>query len=257
MDIGLARGSPSGLLAIQPASSQFVSGRFGDHGRRAGRYFGGKSERVRLQNETFVRRHHLELVARTGVGTRDEQLPHPRVTQRPHRVQTAVPEVPVPHDADRFGIGRPHGESRARYALVYARVGAEHFPQPVVAALVEQVQVKVSESRPQPVRVVEDEPRGPGRAVGRLQPVAGSRGVEVAFPQPGRMDLAHGHPLQDIAVGSGAGDQQVHLAGGRAERRDQPAVTSKQGMRVVMAALDQELDLLGVEAGLQSGFCVW
>ena len=71
----------------------------------------------------------------------------------------AVPGVEVADHAHRAGVGRPHREGdaldRAARGLVPADVRAEHLPQPLVAALADQVLVELAERGHPAVRVVD------------------------------------------------------------------------------------------------------
>ena len=226
-----------------------MSGRVGDDRSRAGRDLGRKCERVRLEHEAFVGRHHLVLVMSPRPGPGYEELPHPRIAERPHRVHTTIPRVPVPHDPDRLGVRRPNCEGGPARPLVSARVSAQHLPQAAVAALVEQVQVEVAQRRPVPVGVVEHEGRRTRSAVHRLEPVAAAPGrAAPSHSRPGGPGASG--PAPGLArSGAGAGDDHVHFACARAERPDDAAVAAEHRVRVVVAALHQQLDLLGVKTG--------
>ncbi len=119
----------------------------------AGGQLGGGGERVGLEAHRPVGPHDLVLVALPGHDAGHEQLPHPGAAQRTQGVDPAVPPVPVADDPHEAGGGRPHGERRALHALVDAVVGAQHRPQPVVAALADEVEVELAERRPQGPRL--------------------------------------------------------------------------------------------------------
>ena len=82
----------------------------------------------------------------------------PLCPRLPHRVRDAVPPVEVADDVDRLGPRRPDGERDALHLaerpFVAADVGAEDGPETLVAPLVEQVQVQLTERGGEPVRVV-------------------------------------------------------------------------------------------------------
>ena len=140
-----------------------VAGGVDDAGR-LGRVLGREGDRVGLEGEGPRRGDQLVLVPGPAGDPGHEQLPDPRGAERPHRVQPAVPGVEVADHPDRAGVGSPDGEGGPGHAVDRHLVGAELLPQPLVAALAQQVLVELADGRPEPVGVVDGEAaRGVGR----------------------------------------------------------------------------------------------
>mmetsp|Transcript_13565 Transcript_13565/g.39041 ORF Transcript_13565/g.39041 Transcript_13565/m.39041 type:complete len:893 (+) Transcript_13565:349-3027(+) len=76
-----------------------------------------EAERVRLDGRLPLLRHDVVAVLLSAEVERgDEHLPHAEAVARAHRVRPAIPEVEVPHDAHRTGVGSPDSEARAPQA---------------------------------------------------------------------------------------------------------------------------------------------
>ena len=107
-----------------------------------------EGHRVGLLPPLVVGAEDHELVVRAGADVGHEQLPDAGDAELPHRVLAAVPAVEVALDADALGVRRPHRERRAgdrrRWARRRAHVRAQHVPELLVAALVDQVQVDLA-----------------------------------------------------------------------------------------------------------------
>ncbi len=225
-----------------------VGRRLGNNRSGARWNFGREGKRVGLQRQALVGGDDLVLVAGTWLCPRDEQLPYARAAQGPHRVHPAVPKVPVPHHSHRPGVRRPDGERGPLDTLVATRVRPQHLPQAPVTALIEQVQVEVAKRRPQPVGVVEHKAGRTRRTVYDFELVARRAPGELSFPEPARVDLAHGGPLQHRPLRAGPGHQQVHLGSGRPKCPHKPAVPAEYGVGVVEAAAEQQLHLVLAQA---------
>ncbi len=103
-------------------------------------------------------------------------------------------------------LGAQTANATPAMPVVRPGVGAEHLPQPAVAALAEQVQVELAERRPRPVGIVEDE-RGArsGRdAVVGLQPVELGAGGHLGLEDAGRVDP--GISMRRVSPSSPAGN---------------------------------------------------
>ena len=122
-----------------------------------GRHLGLEGERIGLQPQPSFLRPDLELVLRSFVYARHEQLPDPRRAERAHGVQAAVPGVEVAHDGDRARVRRPDGERGADRAVELADVRAEPLVEVLVAALHDEVEVELAERRQERVRVADGE----------------------------------------------------------------------------------------------------
>ncbi len=167
--------------SIHSWSAHGVGALRADDCRRAGRNLGGEGEGIGLEDERPVGRHQLELVAVAGLGTGDEQLPHPRPAQHAHGVDPTVPAVEVAHHPQGPGRRRPHRERCSPDALVLPHVGAHDPPERLVAALAEQVEVEVAHRGPEPVGVLHHEGArvvGDGELVGARLGRAGDGGLE-------------------------------------------------------------------------------
>ena len=127
---------------------------------RAGvrRALGAPRHRVGLGAHDVVGAADLVLVDVADPDVRHEQLPDPGGADQPHRVDPAVPVVEVADDAHGLGPRRPHRERHpahvAHRAVVLVQARAEHGPQLLVTALVDQVQVDLAQGRGEPVGVV-------------------------------------------------------------------------------------------------------
>ena len=130
----------------------------GDDGRLLGRDLGHARHRVALEPDELVGPAHGELVVHPLVRARQEELPDAAVAERAHRVGAAVPVVEVADDVDGLGPRSPQREGHAPHvaerAGVVPHVGAEHGPQLLVAALVDEVPVDLAEGRGEAVGVV-------------------------------------------------------------------------------------------------------
>ena len=116
-----------------------------------------------------------ELVDLSRSDPGQEDLPHAGGAQRAHGVLVGVPPAEVADDGHTLRVGRPHGKrgaaDLAQRGLVGAHVRAEHFPQPFVAALANQVQVEGAQGGQEVVRVGDD--TGLGAGVGHAEAVVG------------------------------------------------------------------------------------
>ena len=142
--------------------------RLEDHRRRRRGSLGVEGHRVGLLAPLAVGAEDQELVLRPRADVGHEQLPDARGAELAHRVLAAVPAVEVALDPHALGRRRPHGERRAldrrgAEALVPVPVRAEHRPQQLVAALVDEVQVHLAEAGQEAVGVVDGWSR-PGRS---------------------------------------------------------------------------------------------
>ena len=127
---------------------------------RARRHLGVPRHRVGLLAPRAVGAEHGELVAGAAARRRARTAPRPRAAELAHRVLPAVPGVEVGLEPHRAGRGRPDREGGAadrarRPALVVVHARAEHRPQLLVAALVDQVQVDLAEGGQEAVGVVD------------------------------------------------------------------------------------------------------
>jgi hypothetical protein len=158
-------------------------------------------------------------------------------------VQPAVPGVEVADHPDGAGVGRPDAEGGPGHPVDGRLVGAQLLPQPLVAALAQQVLVELADGRPEPVWVVDGEG---ARGVADLQPVGRRRGgaVQGSLEQPGVMHLVQLDSLGLLVPP----DQRHHPGGvGTEDTDDHPAVLgvgSQQTVWLVVLPADQPLDLI-------------
>ena len=190
-----SHGRDAARWAIHPSSFHSWVGAEDDAGGRR-RHLGGLGERVGPERGSRRRPRGPRTCSGARAGPRGRRSPTRRTPPSDaHRVDAAVPAVPVADHPHRAGPGRPHGERGALGALVGAGVGAEHGPQPVVAALADQVEVEVAERRP-------ERPRVDHRVVAAAVPperdrVAGRRlGVDQHLEHAVVVDAAHGPPVE-------------------------------------------------------------
>ena len=212
-----------------------------DHRGGLGRDLCLEGHRVRLQPQLAVRGDELELVAVAGADAGQEQLPDAGRAERPHRVDAAVPEVPVAHHRHGARGGGPDGERGAADALELAHVGAEALPQLLVAALADEVQVQLADRRQEAVRVL-----------GLHRPVAV---VDLVAVGHGQLDA--GEPALEDAAGVGQlerdGVAVVHHDGDGARRGSERAhhdgavavrVGAEVGMRLRVLAGEQAIGVV-------------
>jgi hypothetical protein len=230
-----ARGAGRHPLAVAPLVAGVV------HHRRGGRRdLGGEGQRVGLVPPAAVPAEDAELVAGARLDAGHEQLPHPGAAEHAHRVRPARPAVEVAGDPQALGRGRPDREAgpgdRAGRGVVVADVGAQDVPEPLVAALADQVQVDLAERGQPAVRVVDDVD---ALAVAHGQPVVRGRTRDDAGEQPGVV-----HPDQREALAALA--HHVHLVGVRPQHPDHGAVRvrvrAQDRVRVMVRSAEQAVD---------------
>ncbi len=199
-----------------------VGGR-GDDGGGGRREVRGEGHRVGLVQPVPVGGEDAEAVAGPDADAGQEDLPDAGA-EGAHRGGDAVPAAPlgrpVADDAHAAGVRGPHRERRALDRAGGGRpapeVGAEGVPEPLVAALADQVQVDRAEHGGEAVGVVDE----------RLDLVA------VGVPA-GLVGPAHREPVVRQRARDGAGEHA-----GRAHRRERVAPRRR-------ARLDHHVDLVG------------
>ena len=90
-------------ILVSPA----IVGRGGDDRTRGGRHLGRARHRVRLLHDAAIGACDLELVHRTDIKARHEQLPHAGAMVAPHRVAATVPAIERPDHRHAPRIGCP------------------------------------------------------------------------------------------------------------------------------------------------------
>ncbi len=166
----LSSGALGHPVAVSPGVRRLV-----DHRGRRRRDLGVERHRVGLLAPLAVGAEDRELVARAGPDPGQEQLPHAGLAQLAHRVLATVPVVEGTLEAHPAGGGRPHGERGAgdgvaQRRLVPVHPGAEHLPELLVPALVDEVQVDLTERWQVAEGVIKDQRVG---VVGDLEAVVG------------------------------------------------------------------------------------
>ncbi len=133
--------------ALQPLGVGPAVMRLEDHRAGLRRQLGPQGDGIGLEADDAVGAADRELVgvARGRLGY--EQLPDAGGTERPHRVCALVPDVEVADHADGAGSGRPDRERRSRGAVERARMRAERVPEPLVAALADEMEIELAERR--------------------------------------------------------------------------------------------------------------
>ena len=157
-------------------------------------------------------------------------------------MRPAGPAVEVAGDPHALRRRRPDREAGAADApvrgVVGADVGAQGVPQPLVAALADQVQVDLAERGQPAVRVVH---RVDVVAVADLQAVVAGRLGNHAGPQPGVV-----HPHQRPCPLGVTADEHQHLVGVRPQRAHHGAVAvrmrAQHAVRVVVGSAQHVVD---------------
>ena len=116
--------------------------------------FGPPRQRIRLVDAAPGGPDDPELVLGPGSDARDEELPHPTGSERPHRLHPAVPPVGVADQAHAPRVRRPDREGHSGHPLVVDDPSPQPAPELAVLTLADQVQVEVAEGRPEAIGVV-------------------------------------------------------------------------------------------------------
>ena len=117
-----------------------------DDGSRAWRLLLEQSDRIGLIDTMPVMvRLDVKLVERAFVGCRDESLPDTRIPPRMEWMRLRMPLVKAADHGYRARIGSPHAEACPRLASRGQDVCTQLVVDPIVAALVEKVEVVVSQ----------------------------------------------------------------------------------------------------------------
>src|SRR5699024_6247887 len=94
--------------------------------------------RVGFINAVAVFGVNREFITFTCADTGDKYFPNASRAQRAHGVLRGIPPTEISHHGDTFGVRGPHGKSSAgnlaELRRVGLEVGAEYFPQALVAA---------------------------------------------------------------------------------------------------------------------------
>lgn len=220
-EVHLVDAHPAGVRVgrgplLQPGVVTPRVGAVGDDRAGRGSRLGQACHGVGLVAQHVVGAAHGELVDAADGDVGDEELPHARLAEQPHRVGALVPAVEVADDVNGLGPGRPHREGHAgdltHRAVVSARPRPEHGPQLLVAALADEVQVDLPEGGDEAVGVVADvlDAVLPGRedpvvhGARGVRPHAGEDAVALvrevdddvvleAHPHPGGQRATHPH----------------------------------------------------------------
>ena len=152
-DVGICGPAPLHPLVVVPGVV-----RAGDDRRLLRSHLGHPGHRVALEPDDVVRAPDRELVVHALLRAGEEQLPETARAESPHRMGEPVPAVEVADDVHCLRARRPQCERDAPHvahrAGIVADVGAEHRPELLVAALVDQVPVDLAQRRGEPVGVV-------------------------------------------------------------------------------------------------------
>ncbi|MNK84360.1 hypothetical protein D3C87_1042070 [compost metagenome] len=155
--VGIGAGALVHPRLIVPLERRGAVAAAGHHGRRGGRRLGGQRHRVGLVRQGMaVRADDVVLVAAAAVGAerlRDEQLPDAGAVAQAHGVAHRVPAIEIGDDRHALGVGRPHREAHAGFAIDGQALRAEAVAEFEVAAFVEQVQVQIAQQEAEGVGV--------------------------------------------------------------------------------------------------------
>jgi hypothetical protein len=111
-------------------------------------------ERVCALGDAPVRAQDFELVVRLVSNAGDEQFEHARSAERAHRIHAPVEMAKITDDTDARRVRRPNRESHAVDVVDRKPASAHDFPEPLVRALAEVVQILLAERREEPVRII-------------------------------------------------------------------------------------------------------
>ena len=227
---------------------------------RVGRHLGAAGHRVGLGAHDVVGAADLELVDVPDAHVGHEQLPDARGPDEAHRVDPAVPVVEVPDDAHGLGARRPHRErdaaDGAHRAVVLPRARAQDRPELLVASLVDEVQVDLTEGRREAVGVVLEvvDAVGPGDE----QPVVHRARDVGAHRRPHALRLVRQLELLAVLEAHPHGLRQ------RLEHPDAQAprleVLAEEVVGLLVAPLDERGDRaadLGAGEGVTTGLLAW
>ena len=95
----------------------------------------------------LIARRHVVFVHRARAQLGDESFPDAGAAGHAQGMAGLVPGIELADDRDRVGVRRPHREVGAALAIDGGRVRAQFLVEPVVIALVEQVEIVVAQER--------------------------------------------------------------------------------------------------------------
>ncbi len=238
------------------------------HGRRGAAQLGGERERVGLLDRVALACLDPELVVVAGLPAREGSRPHTARGDGCERVHARVPAVAVADERHRRRVGGPHRELVPRPA---GGVRAEPFVEPVVPALVEQMEIVGGQPRHAlllrgPIEAFEcvsdrreriqllDRVRGPPSE--RLVPVAAARDVlrfrfqpEILERREHERGAAATEPGQCRAEHRAGIDRVVGLGfevAGRTQRGEQCAARNRCE---IVPPCRERREVVGVDAG--------
>jgi len=118
------------------------------HRGGAWRFFVEQSEGVGLIDKMSVMTgFDVKLIERAFANSRNEAFPNAGTSARPQTMGFRMPLIKAADDGNFARIGGPHAEARSRLAAGFAGVRTHLFVHAIVAALVKQVKILVSEQR--------------------------------------------------------------------------------------------------------------
>ena len=123
VDVPHYRGSPRRLLMKQPEGIGFI------------------------HLVAMVIGFDVKLVEGSFADARDEAFPDARVSARTKAVHLRMPVIETANDRDFTGVWGPHAEAGADFTARVDDVGTHSLVDPVVRALVEEVQILFGEQR--------------------------------------------------------------------------------------------------------------
>jgi len=116
-----------------------------------------EGEGVRLGMRGSAWQLKLEFIFGTGCYFGNKQLPNSRSAHASHGVEAGVPVVEVPYNGDAFCIGCPDREGHTTGAeKVMEEVGPHFFPELLVGAFSEEVQIHLSPEGEEAIGVLND-----------------------------------------------------------------------------------------------------
>src|ERR1700720_3519604 len=98
-----------------------------DDGSIIGTLLGSESVRVGFQSPIASARSNFKFVHRAFIKAGDEEFPDSRLAAQAHRMNAAIPEIKISHNADAQRIRRPHSEVDATNAGHFTYVCTKLF----------------------------------------------------------------------------------------------------------------------------------
>src|SRR5215472_4466358 len=136
----IAAGARIHPCAITEFVTRFVNERGG-----GGRRLHLLHERVALQQQVSGAGSDFKFIKRSGLDSRNEQLPDSRIAERAHHVDASVPSIEAPDHTYAGGIRSPYCECHSADAADFHRMSTELVPGAMMPLLDPQKEIKITE----------------------------------------------------------------------------------------------------------------